>query len=217
MKTNILLATLITVTILGCASSAPIQSADMVANADPYEVGVVGASFSTFTGFNKKLGTFILSFAPRTNQVIIDTKNQGNETHIYLDRANRDALIVAMTSYFKEFENRTLKEKGKTLNEYGKIIGFMEWGLLTMNARGNPEIRLGYEFKEGSPFFTLTFPETDNILYNKGSAVKNSGYFQMFFTRSQLEEFGEMLLQDYLVSTLEEQDISRASSDPDVY
>lgn len=217
MKRNILYAALLAVALLGCASSAPIQSVDMVANADPYEIGVVGASFSTFTGFGTTVGTFSLSFAPRTNQVIINTKNQGNKTYIYLDRTNRDALVTAMTTYFEEFENRTLKEKGKTNNAYGKIIGFMEWGLLTMNARGNPEMRLGYEFKDAAPFFTITIPETDNLMYNNGSPVKNSGYFQMFFTRSQLEEFGEMLLQDYLVATLEEQDISRASTDPDEY
>ena len=217
MKINILYTALIAVTLLGCASSAPIQSADMVANADPYEIGVVGASFSTFTGFGKNVGTFTLSFAPRTNQVIINTKNQGNKTYIYLDRTNRDALVAAMTTYFEEFENRTLKEKGKTNKAYGKIVGFMEWGLLTTNARGNPEMRLGYEFEKGAPYFTITIPETDNLMYNKGSVVKNSGFYQMFFTRSQLEEFGEMLLQDYLVATLEEQDISRASTDPDVY
>ena len=103
---------------------------------------------------------------------------------------------------------------------YGKFPAFMKWGVLTMNAEGTASVSAGYQFIKNTPYFIITIPETANDRYTsttRGSVVKRSGYFQIFFTRSQLAEFGEMLIQEYLESTLEEQNISRASADPDVY
>ncbi|NLK60289.1 MAG: hypothetical protein GX290_04450 [Treponema sp.] len=212
---------IVMILVVGCAGSPqPVQSTDMVANADPYEIGVAGASFSGFTGIGMSAGTFTVSFAPRTNEVILVTKNQGNETHLYLDKSDRDLLISAITSYLESFEQRTLNRNNDMLSTYGTFPAFMNWGMLTLNAEATATVSTGYEFKKDAPYFTLTIPETDNDRYTsttRKSTIKKSGYFQIFFTRSQLAEFGEMLIQEYLESTLEEQNISRASSDPDTY
>ena len=207
--------------LLGCTASPDVRtSEDMVANADPYEIGTAGAFFTGFTGIGIKPGTFLINFAPRTNEVILIMKNQGNDTHIFLDRKSRDIIMDASVRYLEQFESRTLEEKGKHLAEYGKLKAFMVWGLMTLNAEGTAAVSVGYEFNKEAPYFTLTIPETPNDRFeavDRPSPIKRSGYFQIFFTRSQLIEFVEYLVQENLESTLEEKNISRASTDPDVY
>ena len=212
---------IVMILVAGCAGSPqPVQSTDMVANADPYEIGVAGASFSGFTGIGMNAGSFAVNFAPRTNQVILVAKNQGNETHLYLDKSARDLIISGITSYLESFEQRTLDRDTDMLAAYGKFPAFMKWGMLTLNAEATATVSAGYEFQKEAPYFTLTIPETINDRYTsttRKSTIKKSGYFQFFFTRSQLAEFGEMLIQEYLESTLEEHNVSRASVDPDAY
>jgi hypothetical protein len=218
MKTKILLIALGTCLLAACAS-APNTSVheDMVANADPYKIGVAGLSISNFVGFGMNLTSTDMFFAPRTNTVIMEFKVQGNTTKLYLTRSDRELLINAITSYLDSFESKTLTNDKKQERVYGTLTSFMEWGLLNVNARGQAKIRTGYEFTHDAPYFVLTVPEVENEMYNKGSVVKRSGYFQIFFTRSQLAAFGEMLIQEYLLSTLDDKNVSRASIDPDVY
>ena len=221
MKITAWLAVISALFLIGCAGAPkPTVSQDMVANADPYEIGVAGASFSGFTGIGMNAGSFTLQFAPRTNDVVLLTRNQGNETHLYLNKHARDILISGITGYLDQFEQRSLNRDKKMFAAYGKFPAFMKWGVLTMNAEGTASVSAGYQFIKNTPYFIITIPETANDRYTsttRGSVVKRSGYFQIFFTRSQLAEFGEMLIQEYLESTLEEQNISRASADPDVY
>jgi len=221
MKKLSVITILLMVVFTGCTGSPqPVTSPDMVANADPYEIGVAAASFSGFTGIGMKAGTITVQFAPRTNEIILLASNQGNKTYLYLDKSDRDLLISAITSYLDGFEKRTLDRDKNMLAVYGKFPAFMKWGVLTLNAEATATVTTGYEFNKDAPYFTLTIPETNNDRYRsttRGSTIKRSGYFQIFFTRSQLAEFGEMLIQEYLESTLDEQNVSRASVDPDTY
>lgn len=189
----------------------------MVANADPFEVGVAGLGTSDFIGFGIDVKTVTIIFAPRTNVVIMEFKIQGNTTRLHLAVNDRKFLLDAITMYLDSFEAKTLVNDNKTNKAYGVRKWFMEWGMLTLNARASARVNVGYEFKSNAPYFVLTVPEVPNDLYNKGSVVKRSGYFKLFFTRSQLAEFGEMLIQEYLLSTLDDKNVSRASIDPDVY
>lgn len=221
MRLTITLAAVAALFFLGCAGSpAPQTSSDMVANAEPYEIGVVGASFSGFTGIGMNLGTFPVMFAPRTNEIILVTSNQGNDTFIYLNRSARDQLLAAASTYIEQFEARTLDKEGSQLSAYGGFPAFMKWGVVFINAEGTASISVGYEFAKDSPYFAITVPDTDNDRYmstTRKTHVKKSGYFQIFFTKSQLIEFAEYLVQENLESTLEEKNVSRASTDPDEY
>ncbi len=221
MKKYIIVAVILVVIFTGCAGTPqPVQSVDMVANADPYEIGIAGASISGFTGIGMKPASFAVSFAPRTNEVILIAENQGNETHLYLDKDDRDLIISAITVYLEAFEQRVLDPDNDMIAAYGKFPAFMRWGMLTINAEGTASVSTGYEFYKNTPYFVMTIPETPNDRYGdttRHSTTKRSGHFQIFFNRSQLAEFGDMLIQEYLESTLEGKNISRASADPDVY
>lgn len=221
MKSANIFVVIVTVLVIGCTTAKPpVQSVDMVANAEPYEVGIVSANFSTFLGIGMKSGTFTIDFVPRTNEIVLVTKNQGNETLIYLNRESRDIILFAANEYLDQFDNRALSQNGKKLDVYGKFLAFMKWGMLTLNAEGTATISVGYEFQKNAPYFTLTIPETTNDRYlstTRSSRIKQSGYFQIFFNRSQLIEFAEYLVQENLESTLEEKNVSRASTDPDEY
>lgn len=221
MKMYTLFAACAALFVIGCAASPDVRtSEDMVANADPYEIGTAGAFFTGFTGIGIKPGTFLINFAPRTNEVILIMKNQGNDTHLFLDRKARDVILNGAVQYLEQFESKTLVEKGNRLDEYGKFDAFMLWGLLTLNGEGTATISAGYEFEKDAPYFTLTIPDTPNDRYgvvDRPSPIKRSGYLQLFFTRSQLIEFVEYLVQENLESTLEGKNVSQASTDPDVY
>lgn len=179
----------------------------VIANVDPFELGSFEASFSDFTGFMISKGTMTVDFAPRENRIILNLKNQGNMTHIYLDESARSAINASMNRYYDDFESRSLRREGKANDAYGKISAYMEWGLLMINAKGTAEIRMGYKFVDKSPYFTLTIPETANEIYEKagGSRVRQSGFLQIFFTRSQATEFAKTLEQENLLAALREQ------------
>ena len=147
MKTQIMLITLVTVILAACAS-APNTSVheDMIANADPYKIGAAGLSISDFIGFGMNLKSADLFFAPRTNTVILDFKVQGNTTRLHFTKSDRAALISAITSYLESFETKTLNNDGKQERVYGTLKSYMEWGLLTTNAKATAKVHTGYEF-----------------------------------------------------------------------
>lgn len=211
-----------TALLVGCAGSPQVaQNEDMIANAEPYELGSIGTYFSGLAGFGIKEGTIVAQFAPRTNEVILISSNQGNDVNLFLTKKVRDLLIPGFVSYLESFEARTLDSDGNKLAIYGKIPVFMKWGVFTLNAEGTANMSAGYEFLDDQPYYSLTLPETINDRNTSSirySAVKNSGYLQMYFTKTQLQELGEILTQEYLEQTLEGHGISRPSSDdPDKY
>lgn len=218
MKLKILFVVFVTFLIIACAGTPDTKiHEDMIANTDPYKIGVAGMSVSDFLGFGMNIDTVDISFAPRSNTVSMEFKVQGNKTLLHFSRSDRESILSAITTYLESFDSRTLIDDGNQDKVYGTLKSLMEWGLLTINAKAIANVHVGYKFVKDSPYFILTVPEVANELYNKGSVVKQSGFFRLYFTSSQLAEFGEMLIQEYLESTLEEQNVSRASVDPDVY
>lgn len=220
MKTIIRLAAcLMALSLLtGCATTRNAKEA-VIANVDPFELGSFEASFSDFTGFMINRDAMTVDFAPRENNIVVNLKNQGNSTHIYLDETARSAMLSSIDMYFKDFESKSLRRKGKTNTAYGKVGAYMEWGLLMVNAKGDTEVRMGYEFVDKSPYFTLTIPETENDIYLKtgGSRVKRSGFLQIFFTRSQAAEFSKTLVQENLLGALAEKKENELIANPDMY
>lgn len=222
MKIQTVLVMSMVALLVGCAGSPRvIQNEEMVANADPYEIGSIGAYFSGLAGFGIKEGTITAQFTPRTNEVILVFSNQGNDMNLFLTKKVRDFLIPGFVSYLGSFEERTLDRDGKMLAVYGTMPVFMKWGLFNLNAEGTANMTAGYEFYKDQPYYALTFPETindRNTSSTRFSTVKKSGYFQIYFTKTQLQELGEMLTQEYLEQTLEDRGISRTpSDDPDKY
>lgn len=193
-----------------------------LADIESYELKQISASTKTFIGIGIKDINLLIKFSPRENDVVIQFSNQSNKVSLYLSERTRVLLISAISKYMSDFENRVLERKRGTDKVYGISETTVEWYIFssfTQTSRALPKMKIGYEFVDQAPYFTLTFPESDNVYYSDAgpNRIKKSTYIQIFFTRSQLAEFGEMLIQEYLESTLEEQNISRASSDPDTY
>jgi len=171
------------------------------------------------SGFGMEKKTLSVSFAPKTNDVLYDFSYQGNKMTLTLDAQDRVILLSAIKSYLDEFEAKQLERKGDKDSRYGTINGYISWGVFMKNAEATPKVKVGYEFVDEAPYFIMTFPEADNLIYLKetGSRIKRSGYMRWFMTRSQATEFGNIMDQGFLESTLGEQNVPTASSDPDVY
>ncbi|MBN1616814.1 MAG: hypothetical protein JW875_05830 [Spirochaetales bacterium] len=220
-KQNVLYAVVASFFLLAsCASKVDTAGEpDVIAMVDPFQVATLGMGLSDLLGLGMNQTTFDLFFAPRGNATIMAFSYQMNKTEMFLDYTARQTVIAAVGTYLEEYEAKTLRTKGKTTAEYGKMQGYMEWGVLTKNARATPEISIGYDFVKDSPYFTLTVPESTNLIFEGvgGSRVQRSAYMRFYFNREQAVEFAQHLSQEFLLEALGEQDVPEASFTPDSY
>jgi len=235
----------ILITVLGCASAPqnneprmdsaegtsmalPTENSGLhvkkhVADVDPYQIAEVNASTTSFGGLGMKDCVITVQFAPRDNTVILLFSSQNNKMTVYLTPQNRILMINGMKQYLDAFEQRTLEKGRGSEKTYGRTETTIEWSLFsvfTQVSQAFPKMQLGYEFFDRTPYFSLTFPDTDNVNYSAAgpNRIKKSVYMQLFFTRTQLESFGELMLQEYLENTLKEQNIvTPETNDRDVY
>ncbi len=191
-----------------------------IANVDPYEVGFLSFSMTNTFGFGQSETTMQVFFVPRTNDVELRFNLAGSKYSVTLDSRDRVLVLGSIKTYLEEFSARRLEREGDTVSNYGVVNLNMNWGLFTKNAIAEPKVKIGYTFVRQSPYYTLTYPETKNLEFEKndsGSRIENSPFIRWFMTRSQAQAFGDILDQKFLESTLETQNIPKGDSNPDAY
>lgn len=186
---------------------------------DPVDMGVVSIGINDFffTKVNEKSAA--VSWAPSVECVVMKINLQGNTTYIYFEPAARETLRRAAAAYMQDFQDKRLDtEAKKTDRAYGSFIFPVTWGLMTQNAEGRPAVKLGYVFKDGAPYFTMSFPLMKNDLVESGSKVQSASAFTLYFTRAQLQDFIEKMDEEAFAALNAELGVGRAGlASPDVY
>lgn len=186
---------------------------------EPVDMGVVSVGINDFffTKVNEKSAA--VSWAPSVECVVMKINLQGNTTFLYFESAAREFLRSVAAAYKQDFEDKRLDvEAKKTDRAYGSFIFPVTWGLMTQNAEGRPAVKLGYVFKDGAPYFALSFPVTKNDLAESGSKVQSASAFTLYFTRAQLQDFIEKMDEEAFAALNAELGVGRAGlASPDVY
>ena len=113
----------------------------------------------------------------------------------FWDKESREVFIKAFERYKEDYAQRALNTKKgrKTRGVYGEVQGYFTWKKtsVAVQAYGTPKIKLGYQIRGQSAFFTTTQMEShfeDQYLRNENSPI-----IVMYFTRAQAENLIELL------------------------
>jgi hypothetical protein len=145
------------------------------------------------------------AYFPFEDAVCLEYRINGYYYYQFWHKNGRDAFRNALEIYTEDYSTQKLKNKNnKTKIQYGTIKdSYLRWQAfnLTMAATGNMEMYLGYYFRDGAPFFSVTQMEAffKNPSLNKDDD-KYSPEIPIFFTRTQADELAALFDHDYLVS-----------------
>jgi len=141
-------------------------------------------------------------YFPVENAVCLEYKLNTYSYQQFWHKDGRDAFLKALKSYNEDFEGQKLTNRNnRTKSRYGVVEEcFLMWqqSNITSQGYGNMNMELGYYFREGSPFFSVTQLEAYFDSMSLDDQV--SAEIPMFFTRTQAEELAALFSQDYLLS-----------------
>jgi len=192
--------------ICSCSSIPPREepfSVDL--NSPRFKAGSVEAYLdkaASISGGLKK-NEVTVYYYPAEDAVCLEFRVMYVQCNQFWDRDGREAFVKAFERYQEEYEQRKLaKGSRKTREMYGETVGFFTWKKTSIGilAHGNPKIRLGYQFKDQSVFFTTTQMESyyeDPIARSRN---ETSPITMMYFTRAQAESLITLFKQENLRS-----------------
>jgi len=144
-------------------------------------------------------------YFPEEDAVCLQFRLNSYTYHQFWHSAGREAFLTALNNYNEDFEGQRLRNRNtRTKKQYGTVEEcYVTWQMasLTVLAKGNMEIELGYYFRDDSPFFAITQMEAyfeSPMLDREKDDV--SPEIPMFLTRAQAEELAALFSQDYLSS-----------------
>jgi hypothetical protein len=179
----------------------------MVANVDPFSVGVVEAQFDRFFSTKVNKAEIEAVFHPRLNAVSLEFKYELMKYRQFWDETARRQFAASLELYKRDYEDRKLINKYRTTKSvYGKIKSRLEWEAFkyTKTRISNPTIEIGYRFKESTPFFTTLMRSAKEVMdEGDSSSAMNSQQVNMYFTRAQADEMVKLFDQTYLVELIE--------------
>jgi hypothetical protein len=190
-----------------CGSVDPTKKyPNMVANVDPFSVGVVEAQFDRFFSSKVNKAEVEAVFHPRLNAVSLEFKYEMLNYRQFWDESARKQFAASLELYKRDFEDRKLiNNPGKTRAVYGKTKGRVEWEAFkfTKTRVSYPIIELGYRFKEDRAFFTtLMRSAKEEMTDGDSSTPMDSQQISMYFTRAQADEVAKLFDQAWLIEFL---------------
>lgn len=134
------------------------------------------------------------------------------------DTDSRTKLINAYKKYLSDFDEKKLDRKGsKTYKAYGTATVTLRWGTLSNSTPnfGSGKVNFGYEFQDGSPYFTITvFPLTNDYFEIAGDTVRRESLlYKIYFTKAQAKQFTDNITSSIINSYFEEVDRIQVEKD----
>ena len=191
--------------ICSCSSTPREEPFSVDVNSLRYKAGSIEAYLDktvSITGGIKK-NDITVYYYPAEDAVGLEFNAMYIRCNQFWDRDGREAFVKAFERYQEEYEQRKLAKKGKRTREmYGEARGFFTWRKTSVGvlAHGNPKIKLGYQFKDQSVFFTTTQLESYYEDPFSRSRNETSPITLMYFTRAQAESLIELFKQENLRS-----------------
>jgi len=208
MKFIIILVTVFL--ICSCSSTPQEEPFSVDLNSPRFEAGSIEVYLDKFFSLgnlkknNLTKNTITVYYYPIEDAVCLYFNVMYVHCNQFWDRDGREAFTKAFERYQEEYEQRKLAKGGKraTRGMYGEVLGFFTWRKtdIGIRAHGSPKIKLGYQFKDQSVFFTATQMESyyeDPIARSRN---QTSPVTVMYFTRAQAESLITLFKQENLRS-----------------
>jgi len=201
---------LLTVFLICSCSSTPPQEEPFSVNLNSprYEAGSVEAYLDNFFSLgnlkknNLSKNTITVYYYPAEDAVCLYFNVMYVRCNQFWDRDGREAFAKAFERYQEEYEQRKLAKGGNraTRGMYGEVLGFFTWRKtdIGIQAHGNPKVKLGYQFKDKSVFFTATQMESYYEDPMARSRNQTSPVTVVYFTRAQAESLIALFKQENL-------------------
>jgi hypothetical protein len=190
--------TALIVTISGCNTAGKPKTEDFTVNINSpkIEIGEIELQTETMLGLGKlKKQNATVSYYPREDAVCLMYRYEFFNYHQFWNRRGRLGFISALQSYNLDYDTRDLQRTtGKTLKKYDTVRGYLIWQQLsiTVRARANMNLELGYAFKDNAPYFTVQQRSAEYIDETSKDNSKTSPNIIMHFTRAQAAELAEL-------------------------
>ncbi|MBP3708816.1 MAG: hypothetical protein J6I73_00185 [Treponema sp.] len=157
-------------------------------------------------GGKLKLEDAIIIYNIETGLVGFSADYQVGTYHVLFNEATRRVFRAAVTSYLSDFENKTLiRNTKKTYKIYGECPTTIHWSTFTKQLvnHANSKVQFGYEFRNGSPFFSISVLEAENIARkNSRSTIETNVPLHFYFTKAQARELADLLSEEKIDAAL---------------
>jgi hypothetical protein len=188
--------------LFSCSSAPPPKTFSVDLTALRYEAGEIEANLDRYLSIGSlKKSPVNVYYYPAEDAVCLQFKVQFVSCNQFWDKTGRDAFVSALRLYQEDFEQRKLVNGNrKTRDAYGTVQGFFAWKRtpVAVQAKGNPKISLGYQFKDKSVFFTTTQGESRYEDPISRERSQTSPVLLMYFTRAQAASLAELFSQENL-------------------
>jgi len=191
------------VTISACNTVKSVKVEDFTVNmkSPQIKVGEVDLQLETFLGMGKlkKQNVTVLYF-PKEDVICLKYKYEFYTFYQFWNKKGRLEFINALTKYNEDYNARNLEKNNKSQYKYGVVRGYLVWQLIsiTVQARANMNVELGYVFKDKSPYFSVNQREAEYIDADARDNNRTSPNITMYFTRAQAAELSK-IFEDHLI------------------
>ena len=148
----------------------------------------------------KKHSVSVIYF-PREDAVCVRFRRDYFTYSQFWDTNARLAFLGALKQYNEDYDTRNLDTVNrKSKQKYGVTRGYLNWQQFsyTIRARGNMNLELGYDFKNRSPYFTVTQMEAQYIDEVSRDNDMLSVAIPLYFTRAQAATLASIFEQEFL-------------------
>ena len=157
-------------------------------------------------GGKLKLEDAIIIYNIETGFVGFSANYQVGTYHVLFNEATRKVFRAAVTSYLADFEDKKLvRNTKKTYKTYGECPTTIHWSTFTKQLvnRANSKVQFGYEFRNNSPFFSITVLSSENIAHkNLRSTITTNVPLHFYFTKAQASQMAELLSEEKIDEAL---------------
>jgi len=201
---KLLIIFFISISISACKTTDTVKVEDFKVNMNSPQsvIGEVDLQLETLLGMGPiKKQTVTLIYFPKEDAIGLKYRYEFYTYHQFWDKRGRLKFINALQKYNEDYEARNLQRgSSKSQQKYGTVRGYLVWQLisLTVQARANMNVDLGYTFKDRSPYFSVYQREAEYLDDMARDNNRISPTVTMFFTRAQAAELAE-IFEQYIV------------------
>ena len=127
-------------------------------------------------------------------------------THLLFADVTRKSFSTSVQQYIADFEAKKLDRKdASSYKIYGEYPVKIQWGTIPgmMSGYADTNVQFGYEFKNKSPYFSVTVWKTANAMEQNGtSEVPESNTIHFYMTKSQASQMADLLSDEKIADAL---------------
>ena len=196
----VVMGVILTISTTSCVTKKKIvheRNDSYIADLDAFGVETFHLYASSSNIGKVKVSDFYVTFAPRTNYVLVTGRVGINTIRISFSYEERQSLLKAHDAYIAAFESSSLRDvKPTKKNAFTTGTAYVEWGAAGLGHEVETTYFTNTQFlEENKPYFLIQFNQTEE----KISEVYSPKLF-IYISPSQWEKIIEACNQEHLIS-----------------